>query len=441
MARKNQSGHTIAEVYLWGHRVGAVLWNQQRQLGAFEYDPEFCRLGLEIAPLTMPAIPDEVYFFPSLPRDTFKGLPGLLADSLPDKFGNALIDAWLARNGMSAQDFTPVDRLLYTGSRAMGALEYRPAMSHNGAGRSEKVQLDSLVDLAAKVLQDREALAASLTVDGNGAEDKALHHLFQVGTSAGGARPKAVIAMNANGEIRSGQVEAPAGYQYWLLKFDIPKDATSLGDPAGFGRVEYAYSRMAVEAGVTMTECRLHEEGGRAHFMTRRFDRTDDGDRLHVQTLCALAHADFNVPGGFSYEETLMEMRTLGLPREDMIQLFTRMVFNVIARNQDDHTKNISFLMDRGGAWRLAPAYDVAWAYRPDSEWVSTHQMTINGKRDDFSLDDLRAVASQIPNFKPDPVIEQVKATVSRWLHYADAAGVDEELTEQIAVSHRLELQ
>lgn len=441
MARKKQSGNVLAEVHLWGHRVGAVLWDRNRSIGAFEYDPEFCNLGLELAPMTMPAIPHEVYTFPALPRGTFRGLPGLLADSLPDNFGNKLIDAWLASNKLSPAEFSPVDRLLYTGSRAMGALEYRPAMSHNGAGRSEKLELDSLVDLAAKVLQSQEALTVTLNQDGTAEEDKALQHLFHVGTSAGGARPKAVIAMSASGDIRSGQVPAPPGFQYWLLKFDIPKDANALGDPAGFGRVEFAYSRMAAEAGVVMTECRLHEEGGRAHFMTKRFDRTDTGDKLHAQTLCALMHADFNMPGGYSYEETLGAMRALGLPREDMIQLFTRMAFNVIARNQDDHTKNISFLMDSTGTWRLAPAYDVAWAYRPDSEWVATHQMTINGKRDGFELDDLREVASQIPNFKPNPVIEQIQHAVAGWMRYAEDAGVESALAEQIAASHRLSLR
>lgn len=431
-----------AEVFLWGHFVGAVLWDERDQTGVFEFDPDFCKLGLDIAPVVMPAIADEIYAFPGLNRVAFKGLPGCLADSLPDDFGNALIDAWLAKQGRDIRSFSPVERLLYTGERGMGALEYRPALKAVKGRKSEKLELDSLVALAAKVLDDRRGIAGAINLEASDdAEDKALQHLFQVGTSAGGARAKAVIAMNEHGEIRSGQVAAPAGFTYWLLKFDVSRGATNLADSAGFGRIEYAYSRMAGAAGITMTECRLHREGGRAHFMTRRFDRTDDGDKLHAQTLCAIDHADYTRPGAYSYEQAFQVMRQLGLGREEQEEFYRRMVFNVIARNQDDHTKNIAFLMGRDGVWMLAPAYDVAWSYRPDSEWVSMHQMTINGKRDHFTLDDLREVAKQLPRFNPAPVIEQVREAVGQWLGYAEEAGVPHDLAHHIASTHRLTLK
>lgn len=430
----------VGEVHLWNHLVGAVLWDENDETGSFEFDPDFCRLGLEISPIHMPAIDGEVYTFPALSKQTYKGLPGCLADSLPDDFGNALINAWCAQNGRDPRSFNPVERLLYQSTRGMGALEYRPAIGV-ASGKSDKLELNSLVEMAAKVLSDRNELTGEINLaPTSGSEDAALQHLFQMGTSAGGARPKAVLAMNDKGEFRSGQVEAPPGYTYWLLKFDVSKGATVLGDPAGFGRIEYAYYRMARAAGIAMTECRLHQEGGRAHFMTRRFDRTDEGKKLHSQTLCGLDHADFMKPGMYSYEEALQVLRQLQLSREDQIELYRRMVFNVIARNQDDHTKNTSFLMDYEGNWMLSPAYDIAWSYKSDSPWVATHQMTINGKRDGFALDDLRAVASQIPRFNPDEVIAEVREAVLQWPAFADEAGVDEPIVDMIASTHRLSL-
>lgn len=431
----------VAEVYLWDHFVGAVEWNDATEVGYFEYNPEFCALGLEIAPLTMPAFPDEIYAFPGLNRDVYKRLPACLSDSLPDDFGNALINSWLAQQGRDIKGFTPVERLLYTGSRGMGALEYRPALNADRGNKAERLELGSLVELASKVLSERQSLSGTVNIHTTSdAEDVALQHLYQVGTSAGGARAKAVIALNDKGDIRSGQVPAPDGFTYWLLKFDVTKDAKVLGDPVGFGKIEYAYHLMARDAGIAMTECRLHREGGRAHFMTRRFDRTDSGEKLHAQTLCAMDHADYTRPGAYSYEEAFQVMRSIGVEREDQIEFYRRMVFNVIARNQDDHTKNTSFLMDQNGAWFLSPAYDVAWSYRPDSEWVATHQMTINGKRDHFTLNDLETVASQIPRFNPTPIIEQVMESVNKWPEFANQSGVDQEFAKQIASTHRLQL-
>lgn len=434
----------IARVYLWDTLVGAVLWDESQTpaTGTFEFDPAFTEIGLQIAPLTMPAVAGEVYAFAGLNPRAFKSLPPCLSDSLPDDFGNAVIDAWLAASGRDPQQFSPVERLLYIGSRGMGALEFRPALEKAG-NTGEKLQLEALVALAGRILNERREQFAGLHLElQSAAEDQALKHLFQIGSSAGGQRPKAIIALNnASGEICSGQIDAPAGFSYWLFKFDVGSGANALGDPAGFGRVEYAYHLMAVAAGVQMSECRLHIDGPRAHFMTRRFDRLDDGDKLHVQTLCAMDQADYTLPGAYSYEQALQVCRDLGLPRQEHIELYRRMLFNVLARNQDDHTRNIAFQVWRDGVWHLSPAYDMCWAYRADSPWVSMHQMSVNGKRDHFSRADLLAVAKQIAKFDARPLLRQVAAALRRWREFAEQAGiVDANLIEQIEQSHRLYL-
>ncbi|NAT15972.1 toxin HipA [Pseudomonas syringae pv. actinidifoliorum] len=430
-----------ARVSLWGNPVGALVWDDERRIGSFEYFPEFIGGGLEIAPLTMPLSAGTIYTFPGLNPDVYKGLPACLSDSLPDDFGNALIDAWLAREGRDKASFSSVERLLYTGHRAMGALEYDPAIN-GGSRQSVPVELESLVKLAGEVLSDRESFTARLSGGSTSPQERdAMHRLFQIGTSAGGARPKAVIAMNERGDIRSGQVPAPEGFTHWLLKFDVDKGASSLGDPLGFGRIEYAYSELVKLAGIDMTECRLIQENERAHFCTRRFDRTDEGEKFHVQTLCALAHADFTKPGAFSYEEGFQVLRRLKLARADAIEFYRRMVFNVMGCNNDDHTKNFSASMDQTGEWVLSPAYDVAWSYRADSPWVSSHQMSINGKREGFTLADLREVAKQIGRFNPEPVIEQVREAIKLWPEHAAAAGVREEVIFGISRTQLLDLK
>lgn len=432
----------IAQVYLWDRFVGALNWDDNLKVGQFEYAPEFVDGGLEIAPVHMPLSKGRIYRFSALSVDTFKRLPPIFADSLPDAYGYALMDAWLVQNGRDKSSFSPVERLLYQGNRGMGALEYRPAIEP-ATSKAEKIQLDALVELAELVLHNRETMVDRIESQDPSVDDGALKRLIQVGTSAGGARAKAVIAINDKNEIRSGQVKAPRGFSYWLLKFDVQKASAELADTQGYGRIEYAYYLMAQAAKIEMAECRLLEEGSRAHFMTKRFDRTDDGEKIHMATLCALDHADFNVPGAYSYELALNVMRELNLSREDAIQFFRRMVFNVIARNQDDHTKNIGFLMDMDGTWFLSPAYDVSWAYRTDSEWVSHHQMTLNAKRDDFIRDDLVAVGRKIqglPLKGINAIITDICDAVSRWEEFATAAGVDEKMVSEIATTHRLYL-
>ncbi len=424
-----------ALVHLWGDLVGAVAWDPDRELATFEFDRAFLDRGLDLAPLQMPLATarrgDARFSFRNLSRETFHGLPGLLADALPDAFGNSVIDAWLARQGRTPGSFSPVERLCYTGSRAMGALEFRPPLQEAFA-ESVPVEIAELVRLARVVADQRSGLAGDL----EDAPTDALLDIIRVGTSAGGGRPKAVIALNPDtGEVRSGQVDAPDGFEQWLLKFDGVRDL-QLGEPAGYGRIEYAYALMAGAAGIAMMPCRLLEEGGRAHFMTRRFDRPGGHRKLHLQSLCALAHFDFNLPDRWSYEQAFQVMRQLRLPYPDAAQQFRRLAFNVVARNQDDHTKNIAFLMDRDGQWSLAPAFDVTYAYNPAGTWTARHQMSVGGKREGIERTDLLGLADEMNIRKAHALVDEVTAAVALWPEFAQAAGVDTETVRRIGAAH-----
>lgn len=431
---------TLAEVKLWGRTIGAVSLADGEQVADFQYDPAFVASDIQLSPLVMP-LSNRVYRFPELSRDTFHGLPGLLADSLPDKFGNALINAWLAGQGRSPDSFNAIERLCYTGSRGMGALEFVP-MSGPRMQQSTRVDIDALVALASDVLANRNQLASSFADSEKAA---ALQDILRVGTSAGGARAKAVIAWNRHtNEVRSGQVATGEEFEYWLLKFDgvSGNRDRELDDPQGYCAIEYAYYLMATAAGIDMSECRLLEEGGRRHFMTRRFDRTDDGRKLHMQSLCALAHFDFNQAGAHSYEQALLVIRQLGLPMQAREQQFRRMAFNIIARNQDDHVKNIAFLMDRRGQWSLSPAYDVTYSYNPQGAWTATHQMSMNGKRDGFSLADFIACGRQagLKRGRAETIVAEVTEVVSRWADFAGQANVVPQWIDQVASHLRLKL-
>ena len=426
---------TPARVQLWGATVGYVVWDEKRECGVFEYDPDFKKTGIELAPLQMP-LGDDIFAFPSLNEETFKGLPGLLADSLPDRFGNALIDQWLAETGRTPKSFNPVERLTYVGTRGMGALEFHPALDGN-AHEAISLEIEELVELSSKVLTLKEEQEFALDPDVTHENVDGLGKVLAVGTSAGGARAKAIIAWNEEtNNVRSGQIEAGDGYDYWLLKFDGVSNNKDkeLADPLGYGRIEYAYHLMAVAAGIEMTQCRLMEENGRAHFMTRRFDRTDDGQKLHMQSLCALGHYDFNAPGSTSYEQAFVLCEELGLGMADKEQLFLRMVFNVLAYNRDDHTKQIAFLMDKRGQWRLGPAYDVTYAYNPSGRFTSAHQMSINRKRDDISDADFLAVAQRrgLNLASAKRLIEKVRSATANWRHFATEAQVDTPKLESI---------
>ena len=427
-----------AKVLLWDSEIGAVSWVEDRQVAVFQYDPSFIRSGIQLSPLMMP-LRDIPYEFPALSKETFKGLPGLLADSLPDKFGNAVIDTWLATQGRTSDSFNSVERLCYIGSRGMGGLEFKPALriSHS---KSDEIEVSKLVELSNKILDQRAGLEGVFS----GTDDRdAIEDILRVGTSAGGARAKAILAWNPKtNEFRSGQVNIPSGFEYWIMKFDGVSNNRDkeLSDPQGYGMIEYAYYQLAVKAGIEMTECRLHHEGGRSHFMTKRFDRNPDGSKIHMQSLCAIAHVDFNEPALYSYEQTIQTMKRLGLSQRDLEQQVLRAMFNVVGRNHDDHVKNIAFLMNRRGEWRLSPAFDVSYAYDPKGYWTSQHQMSINGKREGFSTMDLISLAkiAGIKSNRARDMLERVITTMRSWLEIAGNVGIAEDRIRKIQAAHRL---
>ncbi|ADD69412.1 HipA domain protein [Denitrovibrio acetiphilus DSM 12809] len=413
----------VATVHLWNMKAGAVSWDDERNVASFQYYPEFIRHELDISPIHMPVYGSEnnIYEFPSLPMDTYYGLPGLLADSLPDKFGNTILNAWLAQQSRTPADMLPVERLCYLGNRGMGALEYTPAIYKKT--KAEKIDIEEMTGVVADILAMRQALNTNTGSKG------VVQDIVSVGTSAGGARAKAVVAYNQQtGDLYSGQLKAPRGAEHWLLKFD---GVNPEGDPEGFGRVEFAYYQMAIACGIEMTKCHLLEIGKHAHFMTKRFDRIGN-EKLHLQSLCGIAHFDFNNSSAYAYEDAFQIMRNLRLTYSDAEQLYRRMIFNVLTYNRDDHTKNISFLMDKKGKWSLSPAYDMTFSYRPDSPWVSRHQMSVNGKRERITTDDFLAVANGMNIKKPKEIIEQISGTVHQWKTYAKEAGVEPSICEQI---------
>ncbi len=424
---------TTAFINIWNKRVGAIVWDGDTELASFEFEPSFLTNKWDLSPLKM-SIADaarRVFSFPELRgTTTFKGLPGLLADVLPDKYGNSLINAWLSRNGRPADSMNPVELLCFIGKRGMGALEFEPVVPKTN-NAATKIELDSLIHIAQEILSGRQDFNTNLSDD----EAKALSDILKIGSSAGGARAKAVIAFNPDTkEIRSGQADAPPGFTHWLLKFDGVADQ-QLGTSSGYGRVEMAYHLMAKEAEIVMTECRLLEENNRAHFMTRRFDREHGKGKLHVQSFCAIAHYDFNEVTAYSYEQLFETMRIMLLPYTDAEQLYRRMVFNVMARNCDDHAKNFSFIMDKTGQWKLAPAFDVCHSYRPGSTWVSQHSLSIHGKRQNITRDDLVGVAKNMNIKKAETIINQVNAVVSRWNDFAEQTKVKAELRDAIGKS------
>ena len=423
-----------AYVKIWGELAGAVAWDEATGIATFEYDPKFKSRGWDIAPLQMPVNAGNSNFsFPALRRkadpalDTFKGLPGLLADVLPDRYGNELINLWLAQQGRPPDSMNPVEMLCFIGTRGMGALEFEPVTIEESK-RPFSIEIESLVDIARKILAKKRAFVTHLKAG----EEKAVLEILRIGTSAGGARPKAVIAYNEKtGEVKSGQTNTPKGFEHWLIKLDGVSDV-QLGASKGYGRVEMAYYNMAVACGIDMMPSGLLEENGRAHFMTRRFDREGGSTKHHIQTFCAMKHFDFNLVTSYSYEQLFQTMRELKLPYPDAEQMFRRMIFNVAARNCDDHTKNFAFRLKKDGKWELAPAYDMCHAYQPKHQWVSQHALSINGKRTDITKADLMVIGKSIKNKQAEVVIGQISDTVSKWKTFADKEKVSPKLRDEI---------
>jgi len=426
----------VAEVKIWGKLAGAIRWDDAQQLGYFQYAPQFIENGWELSPIKMPLDQgSRIYSFPELRKgrneteDTFKGLPGLLADVLPDKYGNKLINAWLAQQGRAENSMNPVEKLCYIGTRGMDALEFEPAQIKSGT-YSFSLELNSLVDVAKKILNEREAFLTNL----NKGEEKAMMDILKIGTSAGGARPKAVIAYNPKtNEIKSGQGNVPKGFEHWLLKLD-GVSGEQFGESLGWGRVEYAYYLMAIDCGIEMSKSQLLEENGRAHFMTKRFDR-DANTKHHIQTLCGLQHYDFNDMYGYSYEQVFQTMRLLQLTYPEAEQMFRRMVFNVLATNYDDHTKNFSFLLKKDQSWRLAPAYDLCFSFDPNNHWVNKQTLSVNGKRLNITKDDLMTIAKDNNIKKGEKIIDTINTVVKSWNSYAERVNLRNDLKERIGKS------
>lgn len=425
----------VAEVYIWGTFVGAVGWESKKELASFEFDPSFKTTGWDLSPLKMPIYSAQHQFsFPELRKarnvlqDTFKGLPGLLADSLPDNYGNQLINLWLAQQGRTPDSMNPVEMLCFIGTRGMGALEFQPPILNENK-RAFSVELSSLVAIAQKLVDQRATFNAHL----NKNIEQSVREILKIGTSAGGTRPKALIAWNEKtGEVKSGQTKAPKDFEHWLIKLDGVNEA-QFGSSHGYGRVEMAYYLMAQACGIDMMPSRLLEENGRAHFMTKRFDREGSDIKHHIQTFCGLKHYDYNLVHSFSYEQLFQCMRELKLTYADAEQMFRRMVFNVIARNCDDHTKNFSFILRRDGHWELAPAYDICHAYRPDSEWVSQHALSINGKRKDIEKADLMVIGASIRCKKAREIIEEINDIIHQFPTFAQQVQLNPKLQDAIA--------
>lgn len=419
---------TVAYVNIWNQRVGAVAWNENDGTATFEYEPGFLASNLELSPIMMPLQGSGNYRFPEHRNtNTFKGLPGMLADVLPDKYGNALINQWLIRDNRAPNSINPVEMLCFIGKRAMGALEFEPIVP-KAKNDSVKLEVAELIDITSKILSGRQNFLTQLEPD----QEKALQAILKIGTSAGGARAKALIAFNkATGEIRSGQANTPKGFDHYLIKFDGIQD-DQFGTSKGYGRVEMAYYKMALDADIEMMQSELLEENDRAHFMTKRFDRTDGNQKIHIQSFCAMRHYNFNDIDLYSYEDLFETMRMLALPYPQAQQLFRRVVFNVMARNCDDHTKNFAFTMDQSGEWSLSPAFDVCYAYRPSSTWVSQHCLSVNGKRNHIERSDLLEVAKRMNIKGASEIIDQVDEVVGNWNTYADQYKVDPKLRQAI---------
>ena len=420
----------VAKVRLFGLDMGAFRWDESYNVARFEYDKDFVAKGIEPSPIMMPVQQGRVYSFGNLNRDTFNGLPGMLADSLPDTYGRALFDQWLALTGRTSGN--PVETLCFLGQRCMGALEFEPATGPASDGNM-KFEIDSLVDVAREALSKKEGFGVNLDTD----RKAAIAEILRLGTSAGGQRAKAIIAYNKDtGEVRSGQITAPEGFDYYLIKLDGVSAEAGFKETENYGRLEYSFSELVKRCGIDMTECSLIEENGRAHFLTKRFDR-ENGKKVHMQTLCGIAHYDFKLQRGYSYEQAFNVMRRLRLPYSQAQEMFRRMVFNVVLRNQDDHTKNISFLMDSDGKWRLSPAYDMGFAYNPTGAWTKTHQMSINGKFDNLTRKDLMECAA-VNNIKnASEIIDHTCDVASGWPILAKECGVPQSMIDSI-VPHLL---
>ena len=431
----NKVVHSAA-ITLWGTRIGALAWDTRNDVAVFRYDPKFQKSGIQVAPLIMP-LRDEPYVFDAISKRTFDGLNGMVIDSLPDTYGNKIINQWLAKNGRKPDSLNPVEKLCYIGQRGMGALEFDP--SSRALESSEAFEVSDLAQFANDIVNEREAFETNL---GEGQHDN-LSDAIRVGTSgAGGARAKALIAWNkTTNEVRSGQVRAPEGFGYYLIKFDgisnnKDRDGT---DPNDMTVVEYIYSRLCHSAGINMAHCELLEDGNARHFVTERLDRDSNGGKLHFVSWCGLAHIDRDDVAAYSYEQLIMSTRELGLTQASIEQQYRRTVFNHFAVNFDDHSKNFGFCMNKRGQWSLSPAYDMTFSYDPTGRWTKSHQLTLNGKSAGHTLEDLYTFAQycNINKSRATTIIDEVRAAVSHFGALAKAHKLDPVLADHVIACHK----
>ena len=424
-------------VKLWDTVIGYVEIGKTEQYARFEFDPDFVESGIELAPIHMPARKGHIYQFKELDPRSFHGLPGLIADSLPDKFGNKLINFWLTQKGKKSKDFNAVDRLCYISTRGMGALEFEPS-NQEAEAIDKRVEVQELVELASMAFADNEKLNTKCTT---GNIKSSLLNILNVCTSAGGTRAKAVIAYNPKTKtVRSGQLKLPKGFEHWLIKLDGVTGSGNwdVADPMGYGLLEYSYYLKAKECGITMMESKILRENGRNHLMTKRFDRDGKGGKKFTQTFAAVAHFDYYECGAYSYEQLFMTMRKLNMPQSAIEEQFRRVVFNLVGCNQDDHVKNFSFMMGREGNWDIAPAYDLCHA--EGSDFTRFHQLSINGKLSNFTLKDLKHLAqyARLPRNREKIVLEQTVNAFSKWQKTAKELEIPKTLLDHVHRTLRL---
>lgn len=406
------------EIYIWDKYVGALVKTPQGI--AFQYSPEFMNLKLELSPINLPLNGKDIYINEFDWKNT-EGIPGLIYDSLPDRFGTNLLKTYFTEKGLTEKDIDVFTKLQYIGARGMGALEYRPATDVEETNKI--ISIEEIEKLSLIATKGKEALNTNLK------DKKALLQILQLGTSAGGARVKALIAINKhNGDIKSGQLKLDNDYEYFLIKID-GANKNELNEPSGFGKLEFTYSQMAKDCNIKMTECSLYNN---THFLTKRFDRTQTGEKIHVHSLCGMLGLDYNQIGQYSYEQYLMTARKLELGQDTMEEIYRRMVFNVLAHNCDDHTKNFSFMMDKQGNWSLSPAFDLCYSYDSTNQWVDGHNMMINNKRTNITYADLMVIGEKFNIKKRKEIVELIKGVIDTFKEYAKKNHVKKDLINEV---------
>lgn len=430
------------DVFLWGTKIGMLDYEPgQTEIATFEYDENFIKVGIELSPINV-STQNKIYNFDNISFNTFHGLPGFIADSLPDKFGNQLIDQYFTQKGKNNNEITALDRLLYIGDRGLGALEYRPSIDFNNS-QDTKLDLRSLSELAELVLNKKDILKSNL----NNADKESALKLLKVGSSAGGARSKALVALDSEGNIYDGTINhANIKCKYYLLKFDNDNNSDRDNkDPKGMTKIEYIYSLFAKKCDIDTPITDYIEDGDDFHFLIERFDRINKGnklDKLHYVSWCGMAHAHRDITGAYSYEQLVLTARNIGLGQDTAKEIFKRAVFNIVGKNQDDHTKNFGFLMDRQGNWRLSPSFDMTYSYDPLGKWTKNHQINLNGKQNSFTKEDIITFGKYcgLNKNKSLDILNKTIYIFKKFEEYADKYNVSDKLKTMILNNLRTDI-